>query len=50
MFCLHRWTKWRTYTARYILLDRKTGRQYDNYEKHQERTCTRCGRLQDREV
>lgn len=50
MFCLHKWTKWHAYTARFIVLDWKTGAQHNSYERHQERTCTKCGKLQDREV
>jgi hypothetical protein len=49
MFCWHKWTKWRTYRQLYII--KLLGMQERiTYETHQERTCTKCGKLQDREV
>lgn len=50
MFHLHKWSKWKTYTMRYIVLDKRTGAEHNTYERHQERTCSRCGEIRDREV
>ena len=50
MFCLHRYNKWKTYTMRYIVIDKRSGTAHNTYAKHQERTCAKCGKTQDREI
>ena len=51
MMCWHKWTKWVTYEEHGMIQSSLFSKEMIPYtETRQKRTCTKCGRIQDKNV